>query len=155
MKPGSSYLWGITVSIVVFFILLIGFVVYTTTLDYGLVADDYYEQGLDYQQQIDRLERTRALKGKVEINYDVRTGIAIVFPDTVFDGAEITGVIELYRPSDPSLDVSYPIGLDRQGIQWIATDLLKTGLWRVKVTWTADGMDYYTERSVFIKTRQR
>jgi len=154
LKPGSSYFWGITVSIVVFFVLLIGLVLYTTTLDYGLVADDYYERGLDYQQQIDRLERTQALKGRVKINYEVRTGIAITFPDSVFDPAGITGVIELYRPSDSSLDMSYPIEVDRQGIQLIAADSLKTGLWRVKVSWMADGMDYYTEQSIFIKNQQ-
>jgi nitrogen fixation protein FixH len=51
----------------------------------------------------------------------------------------------LYRPSESALDVTLPLAPDADGTQTISTAKLARGLWRVKVTWSSEGREFYHE----------
>jgi len=59
-----------------------------------------------------------------------------------------TGSIQLYRPSATGLDREIKLQTDAQGEQAVDARDLATGLWKVRVSWTADQMDYFIDRKV-------
>jgi nitrogen fixation protein FixH len=142
------------VCIIAFFTLAItgcvGFVIFCSLHPSELVADDYYEQELRYQSQLDRMERVRALGSLASIQYNSdHKLITISIPESGGE-ARPTGKVELYRPSAANLDQSVKLEVDGQGNQQIDAGNLQPGLWKVKVTWSAGGKDYFLDRKVRI-----
>ncbi|HXP59194.1 MAG TPA: FixH family protein [Dongiaceae bacterium] len=119
-----------------------------------LVSDDYYEQELRYQQQVDRLDHTQNLHGAAAVTFDpAALSITISLPATPVQ-LPILGRICLYRPSDVRLDREVALAVDAAGTQHVDASKLQTGLWRVRVFWTADGKDYFVDRSIVVPTKQ-
>ena len=110
-----------------------------------LVTNDYYEKSIDYQDQIDRVNRTNELPTGFKIeNLSTRNELILSFPSSFVD-QKIAGEITLYRPSDSTMDITLPIQLNEQRTQVIRTSLLTRGLWRVKINCTVDTLEYYHE----------
>ncbi|PQA60844.1 FixH family protein [Siphonobacter curvatus] len=139
--------WG--KSIILAFILFgsfIGFLVYRmmrTQVD--LVRPDYYQTEMAYQQQIDRVAHTKTAKELVTMQYrPQKQQVQFSVPNTVQEGK-----IQFFRPSDAKLDFTVAV---RPGAaaQTISTETLKTGYWRVKVTWSDGNQEYYTEEEIII-----
>ncbi|MFQ5583793.1 MAG: FixH family protein, partial [Calditrichia bacterium] len=65
-----------------------------------------------------------------------------------FLGKTTKGTITLYRPSDALMDRSFPIAIGDSGTQVIETPGLARGLWRVKISCSADSVEYYHEEAV-------
>ena len=61
--------WGISISIVyiLFVVVMVGAVIFSTTQESHLVADDYYEREIAYQNQIEKMERTKLLPEQLKI----------------------------------------------------------------------------------------
>ncbi len=67
MKFKISWPTGIIISIAAFVIFILSFVYKVTFLpqyDHHLVSDDYYKDELNYQQEIDKLNKAAELKQK-------------------------------------------------------------------------------------------
>lgn len=109
-----------------------------------LVTPDYYAQDLVHQQRIDAEQRAMANPATISHD-DAARAISIALPQT-----DATGTITLYRPSDLSLDREYAIALDANGRQVIPAADLAPGLWRVRVSWTANGDAFFQEEKVLI-----
>jgi len=142
------------VCIITFFSLAIigcvGFVTFCTLHPTELVAKDYYEQEIRYQSQLDRMEMVRASGSLASIQYNQSLKlITISIPETG-DKPRPTGKVELYRPSAASLDQSVKLEVDGQGNQQIDAGNLQPGLWKVKVTWSAGGKDFFLDQKVRI-----
>jgi nitrogen fixation protein FixH len=84
----------------------------------------------------------------IQYNSDYKL-ITISIPESG-DKARPTGKVELYRPSAASLDQSVKLEVDGKGNQQIDVGKLQPGLWKVKVTWSVGGKDYYLDRKVRI-----
>jgi len=125
-------------------------VVVAVRQDPDLVRSDYYEHEIRYQSQIERMNRTAAMRGEVSIAYDA-TGqqIALRLPAAHFAQQPI-GRVQLYRPSDARLDFEIPLALDEDGSQKVTAAKLRAGLWKVRILWTAGGQDYYYDQSLFL-----
>jgi hypothetical protein len=108
-----------------------------------LVTDGYYERGLLYQEQIDRIQRTRRLQDTISVQVSPE-GILLAFPG-MFASTEISGEVSAYRPDDRLRDFVLPIGLDAQRRMLVPRALLGGGIWRLRITWSARGDEYYTE----------
>lgn len=118
-------------------------VFYTMTLDVNLVADDYYQQELVYEDQINRLKNTETLEFKP--NFEKSTDgklIVLTFPTNL---APEKGEITLYRPSDFTKDRRFALALDAENQQGFVSESLQSGLWRAKLLWEADGKSYFQE----------
>jgi hypothetical protein len=134
---------NIVVGMVVFMIGIILIVSYTMTLDVNLVADDYYQQELAYEDQITRLKNTESLEVKPSFEKSADGKLIILsFPAVL---KPETGEIVLYRPSDFTKDRRFPLKLDEARQQGFMAESLQAGLWRAKLSWEAEGMSYYQE----------
>jgi nitrogen fixation protein FixH len=139
------------VSIVAFFTVAIvgcaSFVAFCSLHPSELVAPDYYEQELRFQTRMDSTQRAQQL-GQAAVAYDPHArAISILLP-----GQESTraGTIQLYRPSAAGLDRRLPLNLDRAGRQVIGAADLRSGLWKVRVSWRADDRDYFVDEPVVV-----
>jgi len=153
--PSASTRWNPwPVCIITFFTFAIigcvSFVAFCTLHPSELVAEDYYEQEIRYQSQMDRVEMVRATGSLASIRYNAdHKQITISIPGSD-DSPQPTGKVDLYRPSAANLDQSIKLEIDAQGKQQIDATKLQPGLWKVKVTWSAGGKDYFLDQKVRI-----
>jgi hypothetical protein len=137
--------WGKGILLTIF-----GFVAFIMTLvvisvrqdDIHLVTENYYEKEIKYQDQIDREKSTAALDREVVV-FDASS--KTIFLDLPV-GAK--GNLQLFRPSDARLDQDLPLNITSEGKTAILLDKLKTGYWRVQLTWTEDEKEYYQEKKI-------
>ena len=142
------------ICIVAFFALAIAgcvaFVVFCNLHPADLVTEDYYEQELKYQAQLDRVNRAQALPGTARIAFEPATRrILLTLPATT-PGERPTGKIHLYRPSAARQDRELTLATAPDGTQSLDASELDSGLWRVKVTWTAGAQEYYMDQALVI-----
>ncbi|GAB3928602.1 FixH family protein [Larkinella terrae] len=137
--------WG--KSIVLVFVLFAGFigtmVVLMTRQHVDLVRDDYYQDEIAYQQHIDRRARTARLNQPNPLHFDeVRQELYLQLPA----GWE-QGQLTFYCPADRQRDQTIRL---KTGRQTVSTAALSKGLWRLQLSWTADGQTFYHEQTLQI-----
>lgn len=138
--------------IIIVFILFasgIGFLVYKTTQKQSeMVAENYYEKELRYQEVIDGKNNAGRLTALPAIRAE-EGRIAIVFPAGIEPGG-VSGKAYFYRPSDVKMDVTVPLVLDSVGCQYVAADRFRTGSYQVQLSWTARDSSFYVEQNLYI-----
>jgi len=140
---------GIALSITVFVIATLSVVSYLISLDFFLVTNEHYEEGVEYQQTIDQKKRSSELEDPVVIVFDEKLeALRVVFPNNFVGKAQ--GDIKLYRPNDPELDKKLPLSVNANGIQLISTSALEKGKWVLKIEWNADEKSYLEEKTIII-----
>jgi len=142
------------VSIIAFYTLaicgVVTFVIYCSHHKVDLVAADYYEQEVRYQDQIDRANRATSLQAPATVSYNTTTRlITVSLPNTHLQES-LKGWIQLYRPSAAHLHQKLPLALDASGRQQIDGKILSDGLWHVRISWNLNGADYYFDQKVVI-----
>ena len=60
------------------------------------------------------------------------------------------GSLQLFRPSDSSLDQEIQLDVTHSGITQIPLKELKSGYWKVQLNWTENGVDRYQEKKITI-----
>lgn len=143
----SSNRWPIAIIIIysVFVLLLAAFVIFSRFQQVDLVIEDYYDQEIKYQQQINRIDRTQSLSEPVNWIYDKNNGtVNVKFPSD-FDPNQVSGNLLFFRPSDAKQDKLVALNLSADGTQLISTDNLTPGYWKIKIFWQAQKSDYYKE----------
>ena len=143
-------LWplGIFATFGVFFAGMAGVVVIAATHREHLVNENYYEQELKFQEQIDSVGR--AQKSGATVAYDAGAGLVVIALPAAQRAQKIAGKIELYRPSDPKLDRELLLEPTADGTQTLNVSGLAAGLWSVRVKWAADGKNFFLEQKIAI-----
>ncbi len=140
--------WKIVFAFSLFGLFIGGLVLRSFQETIDLVSEDYYQQELGYQQQIDKIANDRSLN--VPLTFVQQSQYLVVqFPDEL--AAEVQGEILLFRPSDALSDRNVTIALNSERQQVIATGGLIKGHYKVKVDWTSGDEAYFTEESIFIQ----
>lgn len=147
-QDGFNWGKGLTIAITLFVCATLGMVAYIISLDYHMVTEHHYEKAVNYQQHIDRLEQTSTLIKPVKIEL-VNRQIQIRFPSSL-SKSNLSGSVELYRPSNPALDQTVTLSLNDKGIQNLAMSEKAKGKWLVKVSWSANGKKYYKQQAIFL-----
>ena len=144
-------MWGVTGSITVFILFFAGFAIWTYQSAVELMYDNYYDKDIVFEQQIRRVERTQALAEKPLVRYyQVGKRLMLKFPrGMAVQNPE--GNVLLFRPSDLHKDRNFPLMLEGDTLQLIDLPNLDLGLWRVKVDWKSDGLEYYYERAFMVQ----
>ena len=133
----------ITVLYVGFVILILSLVSMAMRQKVDLVSKDYYEQELNYQNKIDKTNRTRSLKEP--LSWEVKQSkLTLKFPEQ-FNGQKISGSIYFFRPSDAAMDKTIAIPTDTSSVRNISTNQLKKGLYKMQVSWEVNKEEYYNE----------
>jgi len=136
---------GIVITISAFVLMMVGLVIVCVKQDdIHLVTQNYYEEEIKYQDQIEKMINANSLDYKVLV-YDTQLKkVDLHLPI----GAK--GTLHLFRPSDARLDQK--ITFDVKDLNANAFDLksLKSGYWKVKLTWSASGVHYFHEEKINI-----
>ena len=142
--------WGykILTAFIIFCLTVIGFVIYFMNQKVDVVTDNYYEKELKYQDQINKVNRTRALKDSLVM---VNTGkeLKVIFPNIPDKTAK--DFFLLYRPSDNKMDVKIPVVPDSNRTQILSIGRLDKGYWKLQINWTSGGTEYYYESAFNVK----
>jgi nitrogen fixation protein FixH len=139
--------WGIGIfalygGFVVFILICVAF---ASLQSFDLVESDYYQKGLDYQQRIDRVNRTATSGGSPGFGYDAaQNAIVISFPASI-SAESLGGVVTLFRPSNAQWDRTIPLRLASDNRQIISAEALAKGRWRIKIDWSVGDTAYYAE----------
>lgn len=136
--------WG--TAIVIAFIGFIGFIMFFVVrmstddkYNHELVADDYYQQELEYQNDIDKVDNANSLSS--EITYKkVDEGLLLSFPQEINE-SNIKGTVFLKRPSNKQLDFEMPISLSNHNLL-IPDNRLLGGRWNIRIEWNENGKTY-------------
>jgi len=66
-------------------------------------------------------------------------------------GPNLAGKVRLYRPSDVTLDREEALKFDANGRSVFDLSDLKGGLWKASLTWSADGQEYFIEKTIIAR----
>lgn len=151
-KNKSFTLWPY--AIITAMLLFMGYIIYFVTQamgqDVDLVSTNYYQQEIAYQEHIDKVGRTKAT-GDVQLSYNAEAqNILLQLPEG-FEKKRVNGGISFFRPSDDALDFEVQLQLGRDMSQLINVEGMKTGLWKIRVNFTADKETFFTEKTILIQ----
>lgn len=141
------------IAIIAFFIVfatfLAAFVVWALGQKQDLVTENYYEQEVRYQAQLNRLNRTQAQAGQNLVTFDAtRNCIVITLPAARTPGTR--GRIQLYRPSNARLDREVPLAVNAGGVQTLDAKAMAAGLWKIRIQWSVNGQEYFFDQAVVV-----
>lgn len=145
MKIKWNWGWGIFLAIVVFMGIIVVIVASMMNREVDLVTDRYYDKEIKFQQQIDKEERTAALNENIKIDYS-GNAVTVIFPGN----NRPEGELYFYRPSNLHKDFKVPISIDTNFSQLVGVSKLDRGLWKLKISWTANKNDYYFEKTLML-----
>ncbi|SDA82613.1 FixH protein [Algoriphagus alkaliphilus] len=134
---------GILLTIIAFVGFILTLVVISVRQDdIHLVTENYYEKEIKYQDQIDRETSAAGLDREV-LHFDSQSKSMVLDLPV---GAK--GNLQLFRPSDARLDQEISLDIQEEGKTTVSLDKLKSGYWKVQLTWTENGTDFYQEKKI-------
>jgi len=140
--------WGVKIIIVysVFVLFMLGMVYMCTRQHFDLVSSDYYAQELQYQQVIDGAKNTSQLEEPIVIKQSSNS-IDIALPAS--QKSIENGKAFFYRPSDASKDFTEAFTSNNFRVD---KSKMIPGVYKVKITWTESGKDFFEEQSLYISS---
>jgi hypothetical protein len=136
---------GITLTLIVFGIIMISMVTICVKQDdLHLVTQNYYEEEIKYQDHIDKMINASHLDHEVLVYDNQLKTVDLHLPV----GAK--GMLHLFRPSDARLDQKISFDITDQAVNSVNVKDLKPGYWRVKLTWSENGISYFKEEKINI-----
>ena len=142
--------WGTGIFIVIGLFLgaCAAFIIYSRGQKWSMVEEDYYPKELRHEEKLVKMRNANSLIDPLTITME-QENVVIRFPDE-FKGKELKGKIDIYRPSDESLDLAIPFVPDTALVQLIPLKRLSRGRYVVKVEWSSEGKDFFKEQDIFI-----
>jgi len=126
------------------------FLVYKCTQqNIDLVAENYYEKEIKFQDQINRSQNATTAGLYLKANVNESGQLVIAYP-TAVAGENVSGEIHLFRPDNAKLDVKIPVEIT-EGLQYIDVSKLAKGYWRVQVSWQLGNTPLYQEEKIYIQ----
>lgn len=145
-----KFSWGKAIFLVMtaFVLLMVSFMYRAAFNQEELVAENYYEQEIKYQQQIDKLNRTGALGEAVRMEV-VGNELVISFPPEV-RGRAVSGELYLQRPSDSRADARLAIVVDSLGMMRVPIEERMKGAYNTVLEWRADEDEFLSKDRIHI-----
>lgn len=112
--------------------------------DYQLVEKEYYKSELRYQQVIDGTSRANTLVSSAEL-INVDGAVRLQLPAEM-KNKEVTGELWFYCPYNEKKDKRIVLNVNEHAIQELPQDFISPGNYTVKISWSAEGKNYYTEK---------
>jgi hypothetical protein len=141
--------WGkwIVVSFVLFAAFIGVIVAISMRQDVNLVSATYYQDELAYQEKLNRKNNTEQLAQKPEVTLVDATFLQVYFPEAKLIEK---GELQVFRPSSARFDQRFKLNTTADSVQLFRVSHLKPGAYRIKLSWTMEGVDYYLEKVVVI-----
>jgi len=138
---------GILIFLIAFLLAAAFFITFAMRQNVSLVHEDYYERGVDHTTQMELEERSAPYREAVSAKQiDGSLQISLIDSLAVLvDSARI----QLYRPSDEKMDLSYPYDPGK-GALVIPAERLVAGRYILTMTWHSGGLTYEVGQPVNI-----
>ena len=149
MKINFNWGWKIAILYGGFVCLMLYMVYRTSKEKVELVTQNYYEQELQYQGQLDKVKRTSELPEKPEWNVSGNE-IKMQFPQLA-DARNVSGNIHFYCPADENRDFNFPFNTAPKQSISVTSNKMKHGTYKMKIDWKEGQTEYYTEGVVSIQ----
>ena len=140
---------GIAIFYTLFVIVMVGMVIKSTYNKAQLVQEDYYNKDINYEEFRKKRQNGDKFSKVIFVDYAVSDNvIKIKFPASKKD---VQGDLTLFRPSNAKMDKIFSLDFDEKGEMDIPVDrTMADGLWKVKIEWKDQGIDYYNEKDIVI-----
>ena len=134
---------GIILTMVGFMAFMIATLLFSRTVPVNLVSDQYYQQAVDYQGQLDGELRARTAGHELTFEYDAaREQIFFSFGNFSEERPELH--LHFFRPSDSRADFRIVLPADGSSYRGFDASGMQTGLWRIQVSYNlASGVHYH------------
>ena len=136
---------GIILSFVVFVGVIFTMVYISVNTEFSLVAKNYYEQEIDFEDQLDRIRNFNALDKQPEFNFDRSKQLISLGFDEEIATAIQEGKVKFFRASNARYDKEYTLELDEANSFTIDSKTLLTGAWTIQLLWSDGAKEYYKE----------
>ena len=139
---------GLAIGLVLFIGFIMYFVIRISTekkYDYDLVTEDYYQNEMVFQEELDAIGNSKALPQNIT-GQKTAKGWVLTFPDNL-DYPQIEGELLLYRPSNKQLDFQLPLKLTGPTLV-VPDERLVPGRWNTIVKWHYKGKDYLYKNEI-------
>lgn len=136
---------GIVITLILFVSMMVGLVIICVKQDdIHLVTQNYYEEEIKYQDKIDQMVNANSLDYKVMVYDSQLKKVDLKLP------VGSKGILHFFRPSDARLDQKITFDVINLNTNGFDLTSLKPGYWRVKLTWSENGVDYFHEEKINI-----
>ena len=137
--------WGksIIVAFIAFAIFIGVLVIICVRQDVNLVSKNYYQEELAYQVRIESMNNYNKLDSKPEVilNDDILQ-LQLNQPTPIEKGTLV-----MFRPSDGKFDRRFVVE-NTTALQQFDLRGLPKGLYRIKLQWSVQSKDYFTEKII-------
>lgn len=142
-KKGRSWPISIFVVYVVFVGMFIAVYIVGSRRNNDLVAENYYEQELKYQDRIDQMKNVHSLDAIPTAGFDIsRQDVVIGLPAEVLTD-DLKGMIYFTRDDNSALDFKQVMKLNADAKQSISMQGRPAGKWSCAISWTNASKKYY------------
>ena len=139
---------GILIFLILFLLACAGFIYFAFQQDVNLVHEDYYEKGVDYNQQM-KVD-SRSAKYYNDLNVYLEDEFLIVkFKESLASIID-SGNVLLYRPSSSKQDFSMPLELQNNILKIPKSNLI-SGRYILKLYWVSNGEKFEVDKPVNIQ----
>ncbi len=144
-----SWGWGIFAFLMLFLVIMGSFIWFSFQQSVDLVSEEYYPEGVMYEDQIDKYRNNHTLNDKFKFAQD-EAYIYIQFPK-VNANSKPQGSIEVYRPSDPQYDQSITVDVNDTLTHLVSKENMIKGKYIFKIDWNQDSLPYYQEKIIMVR----
>ena len=144
---------GIFLFLVLFLAGAAVFIVFASRQKVNLVHEDYYEEGVDYSEQMRVDARSKAYMHSIS-SQSTDKFFLVEFDDKIATEID-SGELHMYRPSDSSKDIKILLDSENKssfanGIRIDKEDLIN-GRYILKFTWYSAGVKYEISKPVSVQ----
>jgi nitrogen fixation protein FixH len=132
--------WKITIFLTCFIGFIMYMVVYSFTTSNDLVAEDYYNQEIQYQENIDAQKNALPFNKGVTVISNTEN-VTIQFPAN-FDIKFTDGEVSFYRPDNAKLDRKFNLELTPENNQSLDKSKIAPGFYKITIQFS-DGKTHY------------
>lgn len=141
--------WKIAAGYTGFVVMIICLVTASSRQNTDLVSKDYYKEEIKYQAVIDASRNQASLSGTCTVHANGNE-IVVEFPQE-FASKPLTGTVNFYSAANKGWDRSYAINATDNRLIIPRTSLQRT-IYVVKVSYTAEGKQYYYQAEINLNT---
>lgn len=140
--------WKLAIGSGLFMTMIIYFVVQSFNNKTELVSDNYYEEELKFQEQIDATQNAKELGEDIIVTQD-NGQIIISYPGEIELGDAQSGTLHFYNVAQGHKDITIPCDFSVHH-QILAQDKFAKGRYIVKANIQANAKPYYFEKNLTI-----
>lgn len=129
-------------------IALMTLIIKTSRQKVELVTDNYYEQEIQYQDEIDAMRNAQRMTEQIVIIQNDTT-LIISFPNTLITDS-IKGTIHFYRASDQYKDTKQRISPDYKNQHQVQKSNLHQGKYTMTIKWTYLDKPYMVKEEILV-----